>query len=88
MTDTTQIMIGKDWIKVSDGVCEVQSVNDRRAYDKIFFNLYIGDSVPTTNTPSMRITLHENANFHRPSPVWLKLDKPAQDQTEPVVVIK
>lgn len=89
MTDTTEITITKEWQKVANGVCEIQSVNDRRTYNKIFFNLIVSDTPPTSDsTAFMRITLNEHANFHRPTPVWLRLDEQEKSNAEPIVIIK
>ena len=89
MTDTTEITVTKDWVKVADGACTVQSVGDRRAYDKIFFNLIISDTPPTAGSNAfMRITLYEHANFHNETPIWLRLDDPKKNQAEKIVVIK
>ena len=39
---TTKVIVTNHWLKVSDGACVLQSVNDRDAYSKTFFDLVIG----------------------------------------------
>lgn len=89
MTDTTTMTITTAWTKISDGQCEVQSVNDRNTYDKLLFDLSIGDTKPSPDTKAfLRIGLSEHANFHREAPVWLRLNAANADKDQPVVVIK
>ena len=89
MVSTTQVMITDDWVKVADGPCEVQSINDRDAFDKIMFDMVISNAVPASNTNAfMRIKLAEHANFHRDAPVWLRLNKVNAGKSVPVAVIK
>ncbi|MGP4716894.1 hypothetical protein ACTXGL_09685 [Psychrobacter sp. T6-6] len=45
MTDATTAIITATWTKISDGQCEVQSVNDRATYDKLWFDLVVSDTV-------------------------------------------
>lgn len=89
MATTERVIITKDWVKVSDAQCEVQSVNDRDAYDKIYFDLIVSDTAPSADADIfMRITLSEHANFHRPTPVWLRLNSKNTETDQPVIVIK
>lgn len=86
---TTQIMITSEWTKIANGQCEVQSVNDRDAFDKTFFDLVVSNTAPSADTDNfLRITLFEHANFHRDAPVWLRLNKVNADKNQPVVIIK
>ena len=39
MTETVEIMITDDWVQVSAEQCEVQSVNDRDSYSKLYIYL-------------------------------------------------
>lgn len=89
MTDTTTAIITATWTKISDGQCEVQSVNDRTAYDKLWFDLVVSDNEPASDTDAfMRINLHKHSNFHRAAPVWLRLNKSNAGEDQPVVVTK
>lgn len=88
IVSTTEVMIGTDWVKVAEGVCEIQSINDRDTFNKTMFDLVIGDSAPASDSVFMRIKLAEHANFHRASPVWLRLNKVNAGTPQPVVVIK
>ena len=89
MTDTTTLTITAAWTKISDGQCEVQSVNDRTAYDKLWFDLVVSDSEPASDTSAfMRIRLDTHSNFHRPAPVWLRLNSSNAEKDQPVVVTK
>lgn len=89
MAETVEVIVTKDWVQVSPGQCEVQSVNDRSSYYKLLFDLVIGDTQPSpVTTAFMRIGLSERANFHRESPVWLRLNDANADKDQPVVVIK
>ena len=38
--------ITREWKKISDGQCEVQSINDRSTFDKLQFDFYIGEEMP------------------------------------------
>lgn len=89
MTDTTTITITAAWTKISDGQCEVQSINDQKSYDKLLFDLVVGDNEPASDTNAfMRIRLDIHTNFHRPAPVWLRLNSSNADKDQPVVVTK
>lgn len=89
MAETVEVTITRDWVQIAPGQCEVQSIADRDAYNKTFFDLVVGDAQPASDTSSfMRITLAEHANFHRNAPVWLRLNKANADTDKPVVVIK
>lgn len=89
MTDTTTLEITTGWTKISDGQCEVQSVSDRKSYAKLLFDLVVSDNEPANDTNAfMEITLSTHANFHRATPVWLRLNKANADKSQPVVVIK
>lgn len=86
---TTQVMITSEWTKIAEGQCEVQSVNDRDAFNKTFFDLVVSNTTPSANTDTfLRITLFEHANFHRAAPVWLRLNKVNASKAQPVIVIK
>ena len=64
MTDTTTITITAAWTKISDGQCEVQSINDQKSYDKLLFDLVVSDEEPASDTDAfMMINLNEHANF-------------------------
>lgn len=89
MAETVEVTITRDWVQIAPGQCEVQSVNDRNAYDKTLFDLVVGEVQPASNTSAfMRITLAEHANFHRDAPVWLRLNEVNADVSQPVVVTK
>ena len=89
MTETTTVTITKAWKKISAVQCEVQSINDRSAYDKILFDLSVGETEPASDTNAfMRITLFEVANFHRAAPVWLRLNTATNSTDQPIVVTK
>lgn len=89
MTITTTMTITAAWTKVSDSQCEVQSINDRRSYDKLLFDLVVSDNEPASDTEAfMEIKLAEYSNFHRPAPVWLRLNAANADQDQPVAVTK
>ncbi len=89
MAETTKAAITKDWSKIADGQCEVQSVDDRDAFGKTYFDMVIGASQPASDTDTfMRITLAEHANFHRESPVWLRLNADSTKDSQTIIVIK
>lgn len=89
MTDTTTLEVTTDWTKISDGQCVVQSVNDRKSYAKLLFDLVVSDTKPASDTGAfMEITLSTPANFHRDAPVWLRLNEANADENQQVVVIK
>lgn len=89
MAETVEITITKDWVQIAPSQCEVQSVTDRDAYNKTFFDLVVGEPQPTSDTTAfMRVTLSEHANFYREAPVWLRLNEANADKDQPVVVIK
>ena len=86
---TTQVMITSEWTKIAEGQCEVQSVNDRDAFNKTFFDLVVSNTAPSADTDTfLRIKLFEHANFHRDAPVWLRLNAANADKDQPVIVIK
>lgn len=88
-TVTQEVLITSDWVQVSAGACIVQSVNDREAFDKLFFDLVIGGAKPAGDTTTfLRITLFEHANFYPEAPVWLRLNRKNADKNQPVVVVK
>lgn len=89
MTDTTTITITAAWTKISDGQCEVQSINDQKSYDKLLFDLVVSDEEPASDTDAfMMINLNEHANFHRSTPVWLRLNERNASDDQKIVVIK
>ena len=89
MTNTTTAIITDAWTKISDGQCEVQSISDRFAYDKLFFDLVVSDEEPASDTDAfMMINLNEHANFHRSTPVWLRLNERNASDDQKIVVIK
>jgi|GEM_PF-6180134 len=86
---TVEVTITPEWVKVADGACIVQSVNDREAFDKLFFDLVIGGAKPASDTTTfLRITLFEHANFYPEATVWLRLNRKNADKDQPVVVVK
>lgn len=89
MAETTRVIITEEWLKVADGQCEVQSADDRDAFAKIYFDMVVSDTKPASNTDAfMRITLAEHANFHRESPVWLRLNASNADKEQTVIIVK
>lgn len=89
MAETVKIMVTREWVQLSPTQCEVQSVNDRDAYNKTFFDLVVGGPQPSADTDVFkRITLDVNANFHRPDPVWLRLNAVNSEQDQPVIVTR
>lgn len=89
MAETTKVTVTPEWVKIADGQCEVQSIDDRDAFDKTFFDLVVGDTKPASDTDTfMRITLAEHANFHRDAPVWLRLNKRNAAKPQQVVVTR
>lgn len=89
MAETIQAVITKEWLNISDGQCEVQSVKDRDAFNKIYFDLVVSATKPADDTNVfMRITLAEHANFNRDAPVWLRLNAANIKKDQPVIVIK
>lgn len=89
MAETVEVTITRDWVQIAPGQCEVQSITDRDAYNKVFFDLVVGEAQPASDTSTfMRITLAEHANFHREAPVWLRLNEANADKDQPVVVTK
>lgn len=89
MAVTVRMMVTTQWQRMSNGQCEMQSVNDRDAFNKLLFDLVIGDEMPSADTDaSARITLATYSNFHRPAPVWLRLNAANADKDQPVIVIK
>lgn len=89
MAETVAINITRDWVQLAPSQCEVQSVIDRDAYNKTFFDLVVGGVEPASDTDVfMRITLAKHANFHRDAPVWLRLNVLNADSDQPVVVIR
>ena len=81
--------ITREWKKISDGQCEVQSINDRSTFDKLQFDFYIGEEMPASDGQAfMRIRLFDIVNFHRAAPVWLRLNGLNTDNEATVVVIK
>ena len=86
---TTSIVITDAWSKIADGDSTVQSVNDRDTYSKTFYDMVVSATEPPSDTEAfIRITLDIHANFHRPTPVWLRLSAINVGQDQPVVVIK
>lgn len=89
MAETVEVTITRDWVQIAPSQCEVQSIIDRDAYNKTFFDLVVGDVEPASDTSTfMRITLAEHANFHRDAPVWLRLNALNADADQSVVVIR
>ncbi|WP_394211170.1 hypothetical protein [Psychrobacter piscatorii] len=89
MTDTTTMTITAAWTKISDGQCEVQSIGDRRSYDKLLFDLVVSDNEPASDTDAfMEIKLFEHANFHRSTPVWLRLNADNASKDRKIVIIR
>ena len=89
MVQTVEVVVTDDWVLLAPGQCEVQSVDDRDTYDKLFFDLVVGGSKPASDTNVfMRITLFEHANFHREAPVWLRLNKINASQSQKVIVTR
>ena len=89
MAETIEVLVTREWVQLAVGQCEVQSVNDRDAYNKTFFDLVVGGVEPASDTDVfMRITLAEHANFHRDAPVWLRLNASNNDKDQLVVIIK
>lgn len=76
MTETVEITITEDWVQVAADQCEVQSISDRRSYNKLLFDIVIGGTKPSaTTTAFMTSVLSTHANFHRSAPVWLRLNR-------------
>ncbi|MBE0440622.1 hypothetical protein EI164_00825 [Psychrobacter sp. FME13] len=89
MAETIEVLVTREWVQLAPSQCEVQSVNDRDAYNKTFFDLVVGGAEPASDTDVfMRITLAEHANFHRDAPVWLRLNALNADADQSVVVIR
>jgi len=88
--DTTELTITRTWSQISDRACEVQSMRDVKAYDKILFDLFISDvTVPDASTTAFnQITLHQYSNFNHESPIWLRLPKDSARESETVVITK
>ena len=89
MAETVKVMVTREWVQLSPAQCEAQSVADRDTFNKTYFDLVVGGSQPDSNTDAfMRITLFQHANFHRPAPVWLRLNQANADVDQPVVVTR
>ena len=89
MAETASVTVTKDWVQIAPAQCEVQSVNDRDAFNKTYFDLVVGGVMPSADTQVfMRVTLSEHANFHRPAPVWLRLNKLNADADQSVIVTR
>lgn len=89
MAETVKIEVTREWVQLAPSQCEVQSISDRDAYDKVFFDLVIGGTKPASTTDTfMRIQLSEHANFHRTAPVWVRLNKINDNNPQSVVVIR
>lgn len=89
MAETVAINITRDWVQLAPSQCEVQSVIDRDAYNKTFFDLVVGGAEPASDTDVfMRITLAEHANFHRDAPVWLRLHESNPSADQAVIVTR
>lgn len=86
---TNKVIVTNHWLKVSDGACILQSVNDRDAYSKTFFDLVIGGLEPTADTDTfVRMRLSEHVNFNQRAPVWLRLNVADSGKDQPIIVIK
>ncbi|WP_440464325.1 hypothetical protein [Psychrobacter sp. ASPA161_6] len=89
MAETVEVLVTREWVRLAPSQCEVQSVNDRDAYNKTFFDLVVGGTKPASDTDVfMRITLAEHANFHRDAPVWLRLNVLNADSDQSVIVTR
>lgn len=89
MAETVEVLVTREWVRLAPSQCEVQSVIDRDAYNKTFFDLVVGGVEPASDTDVfMRITLAEHANFHRDAPVWLRLNILNADSDQSVIVTR
>lgn len=89
MAETVEVLVTREWVQLAPSQCEVQSVIDRDAYNKTFFDLVVGGTKPASDTDVfMRITLAEHANFHRDAPVWLRLHESNPSADQAVIVTR
>lgn len=53
MAETVAINITRDWVQLAPSQCEVQSVIDRDAYNKTFFDLVVGGVEPASDDKNL-----------------------------------